>query len=84
MKVYVLIKCEEIPVWEDSYCDCCGPEENTYNGDPTVIGVYSTLDTLENKLKQLGFDKEGIEDINRDKWNSLGGDFYYLEESELM
>ena len=49
-----------------------------------MIGVYSTLDILENKLKQLGFDKEGTEDINRDKWNSLGDDFYYLEESELV
>lgn len=83
MKVYVLIKCEMIEVMEESYCDCCGADINTYNGDPEVLGVYSNLNKFKNKLKQLNFNKEEIEYMIKNKWNSYKNYYYYLEEKEL-
>lgn len=47
MKVYVLIKCRVIEVWEDSYCDCCGQDVVAeYNDEPKVVGVYSVKEKL--------------------------------------
>ena len=84
MKVYVLVECQEIEVWEEPICECCGPEECTYSNYSDVIGVYSTLKILKNKLKQLGLNKEEIDFMLDNKWNSYKGYCYYLKEMELF
>lgn len=85
-KVYVLIKCEIIEVFEDSGCECCGSILEDYNDDPQIIGVFKTTNMLNNKLKQLTFDEEDdIEQLIDSGWVKVYKEkcFYYLEEVEL-
>lgn len=81
-KVYVLIKCEVITVWEDSGCECCGPEKYEYNGVPEVIGIFESKEELIKELKEINFYGE-IEDFLKEKESYEGDYFYYLEETEL-
>lgn len=75
MKVYVLVKTERITV---NY-----GFKRTHYDYLDVLGVYSELESLENKLKQLDFIKEDIEYLIKSKWLLTKDYCYFLEEKEI-